>query len=976
MIDPAHWKRLSALIDEAWALDGQARAAWLDALARTEPALARQVRDALAAEDTVSDDTRSMARRTQFGAWLGPALVQAEAPAREVDLAGLRLGPWRLDAKIGEGGMGQVWRAHRDDGLFQGQAAIKLLRGDLGHTAVAVRFARERALLARLSHPGIARLLDAGIADAGAGAAAGQAYLVLELVTGDALDPHVRRHAATLALRVQLLLRVAEAVEYAHARLVVHRDLKPANVLVSPEGAPKLLDFGIAALLDDDANPAPGGEVTRLAGRGLTLAYAAPEQVTGAPIGTAADVFSLGVMLYELCSGALPFGPRERGRTALEHAVVHEEPRRLAQAIAEGRAQADEQGPGAPVDAAQARGDLEAVIGKALRKDPADRYPSVRAFADDLRAWLDHRPVSARRDNWRHNTRLWLRRHALLAASVMLVVLSLVAGLGASLWQRQRADEAARQSAEVTQYLVDLLASASPDRHGGRWPTVLQLLESSRAELASRFPDSPDTRLSVMQVLVETYRRLNRFDIAIPLARQLLDQQRQRYGPADRRTLVTIHELTIAWQLQGQCDLAWPMLEPALPDFRALGGGEADRSLKVSVLGQAAVCAQRTGHADAASALLEEMRALNASRPPDDAAVALFHTIHTAILSDRGQMAEALEATRRTQPFWRSTRPEHQRDILTYQRNLLVMQIRLAEYDRIEERGLELLGRIEAFFGPGSNLALALRHELARYQLESGRYPAAERQRADDLAYLRRLGIDRPDVVLLRRSQWLLARAQAQSASPEALRNAAADLLADTERARDELGLQRAEIWFNLARLALSIDDATLAARTLALAGADAGLRLAPGPGQNVALARRKAGLDAALARLRGDLATSRQLLQPRVLQRAVAAPQPMVPAWSAALDLAYTLVLSNDPQAAAALESAAVLRPPTVAAGHPLDAATAYLQARLAAGRDDAPAVRRAQLVMMRAQQGLSPDVEPARAPGPLRGNLGGVLF
>lgn len=971
MIEVDSWKALSALIDQAWELDTPARQAFLDELATREPTLAARVRDALANEATASDDTRAMARRTQFGQLLAPALSQAAVAEASAVHPGTRLGPWRLDAQIGEGGMGQVWRAHRADGLYDGEAAIKLLRGDLGHTALAVRFARERALLARLNHPGIARLLDAGIADAAAGAAAGQAYLVLELASGAPLQQWVRQHAPPLADRVRLLLRVAEAVEYAHARLVVHRDLKPANVMVTERGRPKLLDFGIAALLDDEQ--AGDGELTRQVGRGLTPTYAAPEQISGAPIGTPADVYSLGVMLYELCSGVLPTGERQGSRTAIEHAVLHTEPRRLAQALA---GPEDPAGPGRPADAALARGDLEAVAMKALRKDPAARYAGVRPFIDDLRAWLEHRPVSARRDNWRHNTRLWLRRHAVLASASTLVVLALVGGLGTSLWQRQRADAAARDSAEVSQYLVDLLASASPDRHGGSWPTVLQLLETSRAELPQRFADSPDTRLRVMQVLVETYRRLGRMDITIPIGRELVAATTERYGAQDRRTLVAIFELAMAWQLQGQCDLAWTALEPALPAFRALQPSGPDDTLKVTALGQSAICAVRTGRNAQADTLLAEMASLNAGLPAADHREAIRHTMHSAVLSERGQMAEALEAARRTQPFWSSTRREHQRDILLYQRNFMVMQIRMAEYDRIDERASELLRRIEQLYGSGSNMALALRHEVGRYQLEVGRYPAAARQRDDDLAYLQRLGITRSDIVLPRRAQALLARAQAQAAPADTLRSAATTLLADTERALPELGLQRAEIWLALARMALALDDAALARRVLSRMEADEGLNLAPGPRQHTNIARRKSTLDQALQRLNGDLAAARDGQRLRIQQRARVAPQPQVPAWSAMLDLAYTLVLMNDPQAMTALTDAATLRPPSVPAGHPLDAATAYLRARLAAGRDDTPAVREAQRVMARAQQGLAPGTEPAGFPGPLRGNLGGALF
>jgi eukaryotic-like serine/threonine-protein kinase len=956
VIDRVQWQRLSALIDEGWALEGAAREAWLETLAAREPGIAEQVRSALAPEPEAETTSGFSGRYAQS---LAAALQDTPAP----ELAGTRLGAWRLESKIGEGGMGQVWLARRDDGLYQGEAAIKLLRGDIGSTALAARFARERALLARLSHPAIARLLDAGIADASAGALSGQAYLVLELAPGETMNAHIRRHAPLLAQRVRLLVRVAEAVEYAHARLVVHRDLKPSNVLITADGSPKLLDFGVAALLDDDQTSAPSGELTRIAGRGLTLAYAAPEQITGAPIGTAADVFSLGVMLYELTSGVLPFGARGHTRTALEYAVLHNEPRRPSAA---GGAE-DPDGPGVALDHRQARGDLDAIVSKALRKDPGDRYASVRAFVDDLEAWLDHRPVSARRDNWRHNTRLFLRRHALLTAAVVLVMLSLGAGLATSIWQRQKAVQAARLSDEVTQYLGELLASASPDNHGGNWPTVLQLLEKSRADLNRRFADSPDTRLRVLHVLAKTYQQLNRLDVALPLAQQLAQETTARYGLHDVRTLQANYEVAQVLQLSGQCDLAVGYVEPALAGYRALPP-HAEDELALQAVSLATLCASRLGQWPAAERLLDEERRMIDRLPADDPWHMGYYVHLTVLRSMQGRFGDALEAIRHTQPFWSTTAPEYQREVLTQQMSLLAMQSRVADYAGWEARSADLLERMERLAGPGNGMGRALRGERARYYLESGRYADALREREDAMAAAQAAKIESPAVLLPLQAQLLVNRAAA-AVPAETLQREARDLFERSLPLAGTLGVQRAEVWLALARVALACDDAALAGAVLTRMQGDTGLHLAPGPGQDASLASRKSLLDGELARLNGDLAASRKLLGERLAFYDRGNPEQTVPAWSTALDAAYTAVLAGAADARQALEQAARRRPAGVAAGHPLDAAAAYLAARLEAGRDDTPAVQQAAAALRRAQGGDAP------AAG-LRGSLGGALL
>jgi hypothetical protein len=951
MIQSNEWQCVSALLDDALALAPRQRSLWLTEVCTRQPDVAPALRRLLAeAERAEAEPDAPAALVPVFGRWLAHALL-ADDQALPQNLQGLQLGAWELVEKIGEGGMGQVWEARRADGLYQGQAAIKLLRSDLPAASLSGRFARERSALARLNHPAIGRLLDAGIEH-------GQAYLVLELVQGQSLNDFVRAHGLTLAQRVALLCRVAEAVDYAHAHLIVHRDLKPSNVMVTDEGQPKLLDFGVAALLDgDDGGPA---DLTQAAGRGLTLGYAAPEQVLGGPIGTAADVFSLGVMLFELISGGLPFGARGMPRAQLEHAVLHDAPRRLAATPAE------PQGPGRAPGAEKAGRDLEAVIGKALRKDPAQRYVSVRAFIDDLGHWAAHRPVSARRGHWRHHVQLWFRRNAWLAAGVLGVTGSLSAGLGASVWQWQRADRAAHESAEVTAYLQELLASASPDRHGGQWPTVLQLLEKSRVDIAERFADSPDTRWRVLEALVATYRQMNRHDLAQPLAQDLVSLGVQRYGEADLRTLQARLDQARSWLLTGDFNNVIDSIEPALPHYRRCGKTCIDEYQ--DALGLLDNSYAHLGRFDDAERALQHQAKLMASLPEDEPHQVSYLNHLSSVRSGQGRLAEAVALLRRTEPSWQHTEPDWQRDVCFLQRNLLELQVRLGDYDRIEERAAVLQPRIDGLLGPGNGLSVALRQTLARYHQDSGHWRRYLQQQQDTLAFAEQAGVQQAATLLPLRTKVLLARAQTHDIDAAGYLLQARPLLQQTAEARAQLGQQRAEIWLALARGALALDLGELAAEALDTLAADDGLKLP----RNPALSRRKAPLDAELARWRGDLQASRALLARQLAELTRGGDQRTLPHWSAALDHAYALSLLADPAAAQALSEARAHRPTQVPPGHPLDAVADYLAARVAAGHVDGPATQPLRAAIAQAVQGRAGA--PALPGG--RASLYGALY
>ncbi len=406
---PELWARLEPRLDELLTLAPLERAQRLDEIAANDPDTARELRELLSAGDDAS-------RAGFLGKSVAPALLAPTAGAGDV------LGPWTLVQPIGEGGMGSVWRARRSDGRFEGEAAVKLLKSGLFDAAAQERFRREGAILARLRHPSIAQLLDAGIT------AKGQPYLVLELVRGERIDHWCEAHGLGIRQRIELFQQVLAAVAAAHGQLVIHRDLKPSNILVDESGRVKLLDFGIARLLpgqDDAAETA----LTHAGALALTPQYAAPEQFEGGVLGMATDVFALGIVLYELLTKVHPSGLAV-GSKSLEY----------LRAVGEGRYKlASER---APAERRALRGDLDNILHKALAAQPAERYASVAALADDLQRHLNDQPVAAQPGTLAYRTAKFVRRNRIAVAASAAVFTALAVGLAATLWMGA---EASRQ---------------------------------------------------------------------------------------------------------------------------------------------------------------------------------------------------------------------------------------------------------------------------------------------------------------------------------------------------------------------------------------------------------------------------------------------------------------------------------------------------------------------------------------------------
>jgi WD40 repeat protein/serine/threonine protein kinase len=425
--------RLSALWDEWFEMAAAERDVWLDALERSEPRVAALLR-ALSISQAQSHGQGFLESSDVVASHVA-AMVEADR-----GLSGQQFGPYRVLELLGHGGMGSVWLAERADGLFSRKVALKLVHPALKSRVMSERFAREREILASLNHPNIARLLDAG------STADGQSYLALDYVAGTPITTYCDAQRLSIHERLQLFGQVLRAVQYAHAHLVIHRDLKPANILVTDERQVQLLDFGIAKLLTE--GEAKETELTQLGGRALTPDYAAPEQIAGAPVTTAADVYALGVMLYELLAGQRPYKLKRDSRGALEEAILEADPAppsriELSESAAAARA--------APAKklASTLRGDLDTITIKALKKTPAERYATANAFGEDIERYLRGDVVLAQPDSVAYRTLKFARRHWLGIGTTGILILTLAAGLAATSYEAKVASvqrDTARQA--------------------------------------------------------------------------------------------------------------------------------------------------------------------------------------------------------------------------------------------------------------------------------------------------------------------------------------------------------------------------------------------------------------------------------------------------------------------------------------------------------------------------------------------------
>jgi len=556
-MEPERWRQIEAVFQSALDCDPGTRAALLDSSCAGDTELRREV-ESLLASFQKADFTESPAFHE------GAQLLEHRASRLTT---GRKLGPYRLLREIGRGGMGVVYLAARADEAFEKQVAIKILPGGLDSEDIIKRFRSERQILATLDHPNITRLLDGGATEDGL------PYLVMEYIEGEPIDQYCDTRKLNITARLKLFQGVCAAVRYAHHNLVVHRDIKPSNVLITKEGVPRLLDFGIAKLL---APSAVSGDMTITALHPLTPEYASPEQVRGGAITTATDVYSLGVLLYRLLTGRCPYGGEVSSASAMARAICEEEPERPSAVVAHTNS-ANRGSAADSVALAMAAvregtveklrprlaGDLDNILLMAMRKEPWRRYASADQLSDDISRHLNHLPVAARPDTRRYRLSKFVRRNRAAVASATLLFLTLTGGLAATLWQahiaRQQRDRARIEQAKagrIKSFLTDMLTYSSPEytssnparNQDARVSEVLdQAAQRAEAELA----DQPEVLAEVQSTIGGVYRAQGRYEQAETILRAAREKSIWLYGPNSHQTAEVSGKLADALLAKG-----------------------------------------------------------------------------------------------------------------------------------------------------------------------------------------------------------------------------------------------------------------------------------------------------------------------------------------------------------------------------------------------------------------------------------------
>jgi serine/threonine-protein kinase len=715
-MDGPRWERLQQLFRDALTQPADAREAFVARVADGDAALADALRRLLAQD--AADDVTVRGAIGQAAA----RLVGSRQRAR----VGQRLGPWRIVAHLADGGMGAVYRGERDDGQYAQQVAIKLLNPAFASDDAKARLEAERRILARLEHPAIARLLDGGRTDDGV------PYLVMEYIDGEPIDAWCEHRGLGTAARLRLFVQVCRAVDHAHRNLVVHRDLKPANILVDADGRPRLLDFGIARLMDG----APG--VTRTGEQVLTPSHASPEQITGGVVTTATDVYALGVLLYDLLTGRAPYGGPGTPPAALARQIVETLPPRPSAAVTEGQssrrlAAALARGERLTPQrlAQELSGDLDNIVLMALRKEPERRYASAAALADDIERSLAHLPVRARPDTLGYRGAKFLRRHPVAVPASTLALLLAVGGAAAFTWQlaqeRDRALAAETSTRRTAEVVASLLESTTAEQGGSAEVSVRELLERSRRRIEAELAQEPEVAARLRHVLGRAYYSWYDYDAALVQQQAALETLRRLHPEPNVDVARVYTSLGNVTHGLGRLEesLAWARRAEA--EWRIVGT-PVQRAVAVGDVGAALNSLRRL---EEAAALLDQaVRELRAAAPGDQFELAFYLQYRAYNRYRAGELEPALDGYRDALAMYQrlGTRLPQ---VVDLQQTMAALLDDMGHIEEAEQLAHDLLPVVvDLYGGDGGGAAVGLHNRLATTARTRGRFDEALR-RAD-----------------------------------------------------------------------------------------------------------------------------------------------------------------------------------------------------------------------------------------------------
>ncbi len=714
--DPKHerWERVQRLFFASLELPEHERAAYLARASAGDASLSDEVQALLTLDGTEGEQNAL--------ADLVAEAAQAMVDAPGISRTGQMLGPYQVQEKIAQGGMGAVYVAERADESFEQRVAIKVLAGNLLAPGFEEQFRAERQILARLGHPNIARLLDGGTTPDGL------PYLVMEYIEGQDIVSWADASALDVRARLATFCTVCSAVQYAHQNLVVHRDIKPSNILVTAGGEPKLLDFGIAKWVDpsQDASASP---LTRAHLHMMTPEYASPEQVRGEPMTTAADVYALGALLYQLLTGRAPFVLDAGSPSELHKAVCEQVPARPSTVALRPRPSADGQPVAHSALARQLRGDLDTIVLTALRKQPQRRYSTVAALAEDVQRYLDGMPVQARPASWGYRAAKFIRRHRLGVAGAMAV---LVAGSGLAVYhtarlteERDRATVEAQKAAQVADFVKGLFDVSDPAQSLGENITARELLETGAANVERELADQPLVQATLMHTIGDVYARLGLYDRAQPILRRSLQLREAQLGDSHRDVAVSLRRLAWVVYLSGELDEAEDLYRRALAlDRKLLGNNHVEVARSLDRLGHARY---GKGDYDGAEALYREALAVHRALVQPDTE-ALAKTLHDLgqVRQLKGALDEAESLFREALEINRQHRDELHPHTLTGLHDLAVVLGNQRKFEAAAQHYEQALALSIKVLGPTHPDVGITWTNFGRMYHDKGDYAAAE----------------------------------------------------------------------------------------------------------------------------------------------------------------------------------------------------------------------------------------------------------